>query len=134
MAKIPRSYRFEDTTLEQIEWLGKRLGHINDTAVLTVAVAELYHRRQSEEIARLRANGQAGYDLMIGNTRVFTVGEATVQKLPEEQRLALLGDGARSRNILSIIILGAALAGEKIVEYPDALLALYEAGKVEGHS
>jgi hypothetical protein len=134
MAKIPRSYRFEGTMLEQIEWLGKRLGHITDTDVLTIAVAELYHRRQSEEVARLRADGEAGYDLMIGNTRVLTVGEAAVRKLPEEQRLALLGEGAPSRNILSILILGAALAGEKIVEYPDALEALYAAGKVEGHS
>ena len=43
MAKVSRTYRFDEQTLEQIRWLGSRLGGLDDTSILRLAVAELYH-------------------------------------------------------------------------------------------
>jgi len=111
---ISRTYPFSQDTLNQIEWLGDRLGGLDATNVLRVAVAELYHRKQAEWKAQLIASESGFYDLRVGEQTLARVRKPALEKLPEDEQAQMLiaeTDGLAS---LTKLLLGAAAAGEKV--------------------
>ncbi|MBN2387865.1 MAG: hypothetical protein JXB85_12675 [Anaerolineales bacterium] len=128
MAKIPRTYRLDLKTINQISWLGKVMSGISDTDVIVTAVDELYQRKQAEGVAVLRDLGDGSYDLLLGQTLMLAVGEATVRQIPEEIVTKLLGVGCSAKQVLPLFYLAAAKAGEQIIEYSEAFAKFSEGG------
>jgi hypothetical protein len=118
---ISRTYRFSQDTLDQIEWLGARLGGLDATNVLRVAVAELYHRKQAEWKARLVVRESGFYDLQVGEQTLARVRKPALEKLPEAEQAQMLVAETDGLASLVKLLLGAATAGEKVWLDEDAL-------------
>ncbi len=117
---ISRTYRFSQDTLNQIEWLGVRLGGLDATNVLRVAVAELYHRKQAEWKARLVVHESGFYDLQVGDQTLARVRKPSLEKLPEDEQAQMLVAETDGLASLVKLLLGAAAAGEKVWLDEDA--------------
>jgi hypothetical protein len=111
---ISRTYRFSHDTLDQVEWLGARLGGLDATNVLRLAVAELFHRKQAEWKARLVARESGFYDLQVGDQTLARVRKPALEKLPEDEQANMLVAEMDGLSSLVRLLLGAAAAGEKI--------------------
>jgi hypothetical protein len=81
---ISRTHRFSQDTLDQIKWLGARLGGLDATNVLRVAVAERYHRKQA------------------------------LEKLPKDEQTQMLIAETDGLALLMKLLLRAAAADEKV--------------------
>ena len=130
MAKTSRTYRFDQQTLEQIYWLATRMGDLDDTDVLRLAVAELYHRKRAEWRARLIPRPDGTYDLQVHGLTLARVGEPALGGLPEEVGEGLLTASADGLSALTLLLLGAAAAGEKIWIDDEVLGSLVEGEEI----
>lgn len=111
---ISRTYRFSPNTLDQIEWLQARLGGLDATNILRVAVAELYHRKQAEWKARLVVREPGFYDLQVGDRTLARVRKPSLEGLPQDEQAEMLVAETDGLSMLVRLLLGAAAAGEKI--------------------
>ena len=114
-----RTYRFFQDTLDQIEWLGTRLGGLDATSVLRVAVAERYHRKQAEWKAKLIANQPGFYDFRVGEQILARVRQPTLEKLPEEEQARMLIAETDGLTKLVKLFLGTAVADEDEDAFDD---------------
>jgi hypothetical protein len=111
---ISRTYRFSQDTLDQIEWLGARLGGLDATNVLRVAIADLYHSKQAEWKARLVESESGYYDLQVGDQTLVRVRKPALERLPEDEQAKMLVAETDGLGSLVRLLLGAAAAGEKV--------------------
>ena len=129
MAKISRTYRLSPQTLDQIEWLGGRLGGLDATSVIRVAVAELYHRKRVEWQARLVARDDGSLDLQVSGRTLARLGRSSLDRLPQEEREKLLAVEADGLSALTLLLLGAAAGGEEVWLNPEELERLVDTGQ-----
>jgi hypothetical protein len=123
--KTPKTQRFSDETLHQVEWLASRMGGIDATSVHTIAIAEMYERKHHEYKAKVsQIPGTDGHQLSIGNVPIAYFGEKTLEHLPADRRAALEA-GNQEDTALAEIVLAGARADEKIMFFPDAIGQLY---------
>ena len=118
---ISRTYRFSQTTLDQIEWLQNYLGGMDATNVLRVAVADLYDRKRSRWRARLVEREPDLYALQIGGQTLLRVSENVLERLPEAERTAMLQPEIDGLSAMAKLLLVAA-AGEDEVWLDQAYL------------
>ena len=127
MVKTPRAFRLSETTLNQIEWLKIHLGDITATDVITVAVAELYHRKKAElPTAQLVPLEGGTFDLQVHGETALRLSEAVMEHLPEEFKEDLISGRAKVGDALVYLVLAAAKANEKIGFSPDALQEAFQ--------
>lgn len=111
---ISRTYRFSQTTLDQIEWLQNYLGGMDATNVLRVAVADLYDRKRSRWRARLVEREPGLYTLQIGGQTLLRVNETALGRLPEEERTALMQAEIDGLSAMAKLLLVAAAGEDEI--------------------
>jgi len=111
---ISRTYRFSQTTLDQIEWLQNYLGGMDATNVLRVAVADLYDRKRSRWRARLVERESGLYALQIGGQTLLRVNETALGRLPEEERTALMQAEIDGLSAMAKLLLVAAASEDEI--------------------
>ena len=122
MVKTPRAFRLSDTTLNQIEWLKFHLGDITATDAITVAVAELYHRKKAElPTVQLVPLEDGTFNLQVhGETALHLSGDV-MEHLPEEFKQDLISGSANVGDALVYLVLVAAKGKEKIGFIPEVL-------------
>lgn len=128
-AKTPKSYRMGKGTLEQISWLSKRLGGLNDTEVIALAIADLYERKQEEYRTRLTSvDGRK--IISVGGVPVAGVDEKSYKALPREVR-ANLESGSRNAIVDLVLGLHKSKVGD-IFFFPEGIKQVYgfETGEV----
>ncbi|MEW6405101.1 MAG: hypothetical protein AB1649_25170 [Chloroflexota bacterium] len=118
---ISRTYRFSQTTLDQIEWLQNYLGGMDATNVLRVAVADLYDRKRSRWRARLVEREPGLYALQIGDQTLLRVSETALEKLPEAERTAMMHAEIDGLSAMAKLLLVAA-AGEDEIWLDNSVL------------
>ena len=118
---ISRTYRFSQTTLDQIEWLQNYLGGMDATNVLRVAVAALYDRKRSRWRAKLVEKEPGLYALQINGQTLLRVNETALDRLPEEERAALMQAEIDGLTAMAKLLLVAA-AGEDEIWLDQAYL------------
>ena len=118
---ISRTYRFSQTTLDQIEWLQNYLGGMDATNVLRVAVADLYDRKRSRWKARLVEREPGIYALQIGGQTLLRVNETALDRLPEDERAAMMKAEIDGLSAMAKLLLVAA-AGEDEIWLDQTLL------------
>ena len=111
---ISRTYRFSQTTLDQIEWLQNYLGGMDATNVLRVAVSDLYDRKRSRWKARLVEQEPGLYALQIGGQTLLRISGAVLDRLPEDERAALMQAEIDGLSAMAKLLLVAA-AGEDVI-------------------
>jgi hypothetical protein len=111
---VSRNYRFSPETLDQIEWLQGRLGGLDATHVLRLAVAELYHRKRAAWKAGLVAKDPGFYELQVSGQTLARLRTSSLAPLPEREQGKMLATETDGLASLVRILLGAAAAGEKI--------------------
>ena len=111
---ISRTYRFSQTTLDQIEWLQNYLGGMDATNVLRVAVSDLYDRKRSRWKARLVEREPGLYALQVDGQTLLRVSETALERLPEDQRTAMLQAEIDGLSAMAKLLLVAA-AGEDVI-------------------
>ena len=109
-----RTYRFSQTTLDQIEWLQNYLGGMDATNVLRVAVADLYDRKRSRWKAVLVKREAGRYALLINGQPLLTVPETALERLPEAERTAMLQSEIDGLSAMARLLLVAAAGDEEI--------------------
>ena len=121
---ISRTYRFSQTTLDQIEWLQNYLGGMDATNVLRVAVADLYDRKRSRWRARLVEREPGLYALQINDQPLLRVKKTALDRLPEDERTAMMGTEIDGLSAMAKLLLVAAAGEDEIwldQEYLDKL-------------
>ena len=118
---ISRTYRFSQTTLDQIEWLQNYLGGMDATNVLRVAVADLYDRKRSLWKARLVEKEPDLYALQINSQTLLRVNETALNRLPEDERAAMMQAEIDGLSAMAKLLLVAA-AGEDEIWLDQAYL------------
>jgi len=118
---ISRTYRFSQTTLDQIEWLQNYLGGMDATNVLRVAVADLYDRKRSRWQARLVEREPGLYALQINDQTLLRVNETALDRLPEDERAAMMQAEIDGLSAMAKLLLVAA-AGEDEIWLDQAYL------------
>jgi hypothetical protein len=102
------------------------MGGLDDTSVLRLAVAELFHRKQAEWKARLIPQPDGAYDLQVHGLTLARVGKQALAGLPGEVGENLLAAEADGISALTLLLLGAAAAGEKVWIDDQGLESLVE--------
>jgi len=119
-----RTYRFSQTTLDQIEWLQNYLGGMDATNVLRVAVSDLYDRKRSRWRARLVEQTPGLFALQVNDRALLTVHATTLDRLPEAERTALAQSEIDGLSAMAKLLLAAATGADEIwldQEYLDEL-------------
>jgi len=119
-----RTYRFSQTTLDQIEWLQNYLGGMDATNVLRVAVSDLYDRKRSRWRARLVEQTPGLFALQVNDRALLTVHATTLDRLPEAERTALSQSEIDGLSAMAKLLLAAATGADEIwldQEYLDEL-------------
>lgn len=111
---ISRTYRFSQTTLDQIEWLQNYLGGMDATNVLRVAVADLYDRKRSRWKARLVESEPALYALQVDGQTLLRVSKTALDRLPEAERTAMLQPEIDGLSAMAKLLLVAAASDDEI--------------------
>ena len=111
---ISRTYRFSQTTLDQIEWLQNYLGGMDATNVLRVAVSDLYDRKRSRWKARLVEREPGLYALQVDGQTLLRVSETALERLPEDQRTAMLQAEIDGLSAMAKLLLVAAAGEDEI--------------------
>ena len=111
---ISRTYRFSQTTLDQIEWLQNYLGGMDATNVLRVAVSDLYDRKRSRWKARLVEQEPGLYALQIGGQTLLRISRAALDRLPEDERAALMQAEIDGLSAMAKLLLVAAAGEDEI--------------------
>jgi hypothetical protein len=118
---ISRTYRFSQTTLDQIEWLQNYLGGMDATNVLRVAVADLYDRKRSRWKARLVKREPGLYALQINGQTLLRINETALDRLPEDERAAMMQAEIDGLSAMAKLLLAAA-AGEDEIWLDNSVL------------
>jgi hypothetical protein len=118
---ISRTYRFSQTTLDQIEWLQNYLGGMDATNVLRVAVSDLYDRKRSQWKARLVEREPGLYALKVDGQTLLRVSETVLERLPEDERTAMLQSEIDGLSAMAKLLLVAA-AGEDEIWLDNSVL------------
>ena len=127
MAKVPRTYRLAEKTLDQIEWLAFQLGDITATDVITISVADFYERKKAElPLARVLLEPDGTFDLQVQGETALKLNEDVLAHLPEEVREDLLKGRARVGDALVYLVLAAAKSDGKIRFNRDALQGTFQ--------
>jgi hypothetical protein len=79
MAKTPKQFRLSDETVARLSWL-QRHTELDATAVVTLAVSELYERHRQ---ARLEPNSEGWWRLVVSGTPVAKIEDRAMEKLRE---------------------------------------------------
>jgi hypothetical protein len=116
------SFRLGNTTQYQIEWLAKRLGGLTATDVITLAVADLYERKQEEFRTRLTRMDEK-FILSVGGIPIAAFGQKDYQSLPKAAKSQIT---AGSPYALVDLVMGLAKRPEaKITFFPDGIQQVY---------
>ena len=118
---ISRTYRFSQTTLDQIEWLQNYLGGMDATNVLRVAISELYDRKRSKWRARLVELDPGDYALQIGGQTLLQINGTVLERLPKDEQAAMKQTEVDGLSAMTRLLLAAA-AGEDDVWLDQKLL------------
>ena len=111
---ISRTYRFSQTTLDQIEWLQNYLGGMDATNVLRVAVADFYDRKRSRWRARLDESEPGLYALQVDGKALLRVNETVLDRLPEAERTAMMQSEIDGLSAMAKLLLVAAAGDDEI--------------------
>jgi hypothetical protein len=116
------SFRLGKTTEDQLDWLAKRFGGVSATDVVTLAVADLYERKQEEFRTRLTKLVDQ-YILSVGGIPIAALGEKDFQSLPKAAKSQI---SAGSPYTLVDLVMGLAKRPEaKITFFPDGIQQVY---------
>ena len=127
---ISRTYRFSQTTLDQIEWLQNYLGGMDATNVLRVAVSDLYDRKRSRWKARLVEQEPGLYALQIGGQTLLRISGAVLDRLPEDEQSTMMQTDIDGLSAMTKLLLVAAAGDDEIWLDKSVLEALR--GKTSG--
>jgi hypothetical protein len=116
------SFRLGKTTEDQLDWLAKRFGGVSATDVVTLAVADLYERKQEEFRTRLTKLVDQ-YILSVGGIPIAAFGQKDYQLLPKAAKSQIT---AGSPYALVDLVMGLAKRPEaKITFFPDGIQQVY---------
>ena len=127
---ISRTYRFSQTTLDQIEWLQNYLGGMDATNVLRVAVSDLYDCKRSRWKARLVEQEPGLYALQIGGQTLLRISGAVLDRLPEDEQSTMMQTDIDGLSAMTKLLLVAAAGDDEIWLDKSVLEALR--GKTSG--
>ena len=127
---ISRTYRFSQTTLDQIEWLQNYLGGMDATNVLRVAVSDLYDRKRPRWKARLVEQEPGLYALQIGGQTLLRISGAVLDRLPEDEQSTMMQTDIDGLSAMTKLLLVAAAGDDEIWLDKSVLEALR--GKTSG--
>jgi hypothetical protein len=116
MTKTPKQFRLSDETVARLNWL-QRHTDLDATAVVTLAVSELYERHRP---ARLEPNGDGWWTLIVRETPVAKIDDYTIEKLGQRRPELidrLQGDGLPASEAITFLfrIMAAGNGGEIIL-------------------
>lgn len=103
--KTPKNYRLTAETLEQIEWLARRLG-VSATETIQRAIRELFEHEREKMRLRARPLEDGRYELTIDDLPVAIVPEAVLDKVGRYK--AEMVNGGVDESVFGLVFVAAA--------------------------